>query len=292
MKEEGKRPNSENSTWKKLVRKKWFYPAVYLTFASLILATVLWYQNQAIDLPDETQTDGSNLDNYLDTPFDENQDAAPVIDQDEMLKMPVANADETQIVTKFWDYDASTEDKEQALILYNNKYYQSVGLDIASANDEPFEVTAALSGTVTEVKEDPLLGMVVELTHDNGVTTNYASLGDVAIETGAEVKQGDVIGTAGRNLFGQANGIHVHFELRKDNNPLNPEEYFNKSLRDIKEPSDEEEEGNEDDAKEEDEASTGEDVEDQTDQNEDPSHDENENEQQDNNESSASTASA
>ncbi|SET25044.1 stage II sporulation protein Q [Salinibacillus kushneri] len=256
MNEEGKKPNSKNSAWRKLVRKKWFYPAVYLTFAALILTGVIWYQNTAIDLPEESQ-DQTELDSDKTDQVGERPegDSIPVIEQDEKVMMPVANADETEIVTKFYDYNASEKEQKQALVLYNNKYYQSKGIDIASSNEEPFDVTAALSGKVTDVKEDPLLGMVVELTHENGVTTNYASLEEVTVDSGAEVEQGDVLGTAGQNLYGQANGIHVHFELRKDGTRVNPEEYFNKSLSDIKLPSDgadgtEEDEATEDEATE------------------------------------------
>ncbi|GAA0487185.1 stage II sporulation protein spoIIQ [Salinibacillus aidingensis] len=264
MNEEGKNPNSKNSGWRKLVRKKWFYPAVYLTFAALVLTGVLWYQNAAIDLPEEEaqdqtdQLDSENTDQVGERP---EGDSVPVIEQDEQVMMPVANAKETEIVTKFYDYNASEKEQEQALVLYNNKYYQSKGIDIASTNEEPFDVTAALSGKVTDVKDDPLLGMVVELTHENGVTTNYASLEDVTVDSGAKVEQGDVIGTAGQNLYGQANGIHVHFELRKDGTRVDPEEYFNKSLSEIKLPSDgneedgDQEDGNEEDGTEEDGAS-------------------------------------
>lgn len=232
MKEEGKKPNSKNFSWKKLVRKKWFYPAVYLTFAALILAAVIWYQNRALDLPEDTLT---NNDDVTET-TNEVDDTIPVVNQQEVLKMPVADGAEAEIVTKFFDYDASQEDREQALIVYNNKVYQSVGVDIASTTDETFDVTAALSGTVTEVKEDPLQGMVVELTHDDGITTKYASLENVTVSSGDKVTQGDVLGSAGKNLFGQANGVHVHFELRKDDTPLNPEDFFNKTIGDIQMP--------------------------------------------------------
>ncbi|MRG86175.1 M23 family metallopeptidase [Salinibacillus xinjiangensis] len=251
----------KNSTWSRLIRKKWFYPAVYLTFAALILTGVIWYQNTAIDLPDESADQSDQLDSEgtVTDPLGQGPDgeSVPVVDQDELLKMPVASADDTEIVTKFYDYNASEEEQEQALILYNNKYYQSKGIDIASANDEPFDVTAALTGSVTEVKEDPLLGMVVELTHDNGVTTHYASLEEVAVESGQEVSQGDVLGTAGKNLYGQANGTHVHFEVRKDENPINPEDFFNKPISDIEAPKSDEK-ANEDEATEGEEGNNGE----------------------------------
>ncbi|MCP8617463.1 M23 family metallopeptidase [Salirhabdus salicampi] len=257
MKEEGK---NQNSFFKRLLQKKWFYPAVYLSVAALLLTAVIWYQQTSVEMPD-SQMGNDELGSEEDplSSLVDDEDTVPVMDQDEVLRMPVASAEETQIVTKFYDYDASTEEQEQALIFYDNKYYQSKGIDIASSNEETFDVMAALSGTVTNVKNDPLLGNVVELTHDYGVTTHYASLGDVSIDVGTEVVQGDVIGTAGRNLFGQANGIHVHFELRKDGTELNPEDFFNRTLSAIQLMDDEgtEEDGTEDDEQEEEEEDDG-----------------------------------
>lgn len=224
MKEENKAPKKGGQS---IFRKKWFFPAVYLTIAALLLAVVVWYQNIDNQLP-EAGDDQELGDNYTPNPHDE--DAAPVMDSQEVIKMPVADQEQAEIVTKFFDYDASQEDRESALILHNNRYYQSTGVDIVYPNGEAFDVLAALSGTVSEVKEDPLLGNVVVLTHDNGVTTYYASLGEVGVKAQDEVKQGDVIGTAGENIFGQNNGVHVHFEIRKDEKVFNPEEFFNQPV--------------------------------------------------------------
>lgn len=80
------------------------------------------------------------------------------------------------------------------------------------------------------MKEDPLLGNVVILDHENDVTTYYASLADVQVKAGADVKQGDLLGGAGKNIFGKDNGTHVHFELRKEGQEVNPEDYFNQPL--------------------------------------------------------------
>jgi stage II sporulation protein Q len=224
MKEENKAPKKGGQS---IFRKKWFFPAVYLTIAALLLAVVVWYQNIDNQLP-EAGDDQELGDNYTPNPHDE--DAAPVMDSQEVIKMPVADQEQAEIVTKFFDYDASQEDRESALILHNNRYYQSTGVDIVYPNGEAFDVLAALSGTVTEVKEDPLLGNVVILSHDNGVSTYYASLGEVGVKPQDEVKQGDVIGTAGENIFGQNNGVHVHFEIRKDEKVFNPEEFFNQPV--------------------------------------------------------------
>lgn len=223
MKEENKAPKNG---WQQIFRKKWFFPAIYLTIAAILLAVVVWYQNLDNQLP-EVGDDQELSEDYTPNPH---EDAEAVMDSQEVVKMPVADQEQAEIVTKFFDYDASTEDQESALILHNNRYYQSTGVDIVYPNGEAFDVLAALSGSVTEVKEDPLLGNVVVLSHENGVTTYYASLGEVGVQAGDEVKQGDVIGTAGDNIFGQNIGTHLHFELRKDDQVFNPEEFFNQPV--------------------------------------------------------------
>jgi stage II sporulation protein Q len=43
-----------------------------------------------------------------------------------------------------------------------------------ATNDTSIPVVSVLSGDVSSVKEDPLLGGVVELTHDNNMKTYYA----------------------------------------------------------------------------------------------------------------------
>ncbi|SDM53984.1 M23 family metallopeptidase [Sediminibacillus halophilus] len=247
MREENK--NVSKNGWKRIFRKKWFFPALYLTMAALLLTGVLWYQS--LDTPEQAEND-SEMDSISENPFDMGEDAEPVLEQQEVIKMPVQEEAQAEIVTKFYDYSADSEDQEKALVLYNNKYYQSTGVDIAAAEGESFDVTASLSGEVVEVKEDPLLGNVVKLSHENDVTTYYASLEEVAVEAGTKVQQGDVIGTAGKNLFGQASGTHVHFELRQGDTPVNPESYFNQQLNELKAESSEEKQNQKDDTQDND----------------------------------------
>ncbi|WP_100009914.1 peptidoglycan DD-metalloendopeptidase family protein [Lentibacillus sediminis] len=227
MKEENN--GASKNKWSRIFRKKWFFPAVYLTIAALLLTAVVWYQNveQVPDATDDEQQE-QTTDEYVPTPADE--EAEPVLDQQEVIQTPVADEDQAEIVTKFYDYNADQADQEDALVHYNNRYYQSTGVDIAASGGETFDVLASLSGTVAEVKEDPLLGNVVVLEHGNEVSTYYASLGEVNVEAGQEVEQGATIGTAGNNLFGKDEGTHVHFQLRKSGEEVNPTEYFNQPV--------------------------------------------------------------
>ncbi|GGH70980.1 stage II sporulation protein Q [Compostibacillus humi] len=250
--------------WSRIFRKKWFFPALYLSLAALLIAGVIWYQNLNNEVPDaQDAVTEEESEDYAPTPAED--DAVPVVDQQEVIQMPVANSEEAEIVTKFYDYNASQEDQENALVFHNNRYYQSTGIDISSSSGDAFDVVAAISGTVMEVKEDPLLGNVVILDHGENITTYYASLGEVTVNAGDEVKQGEKLGTAGKNRFGQENGNHVHFEIRKDGVSLNPESFLNQpvsSLAEVQsekaseEPKEDESEDSTEDDAEADEANT------------------------------------
>ncbi|SDC04449.1 stage II sporulation protein Q [Terribacillus halophilus] len=219
------------SKWKRLFRKKWFFPALYLGISALLLTAVLWYQSGTNE-PEQAEEDKSIFDSLG---FNGDEEATPVAEQDEVVKAPVAEDAEATVVTKFYDHKADSESQENALVLYDNKYYQSTGVDYAAADGGAFDVLAALSGTVTEVKEDALHGNVVQMEHSNGVTTYYASLEDVKVEVGQEVKQGDVLATAGQSLFAKDKATHLHFEVRNGDTAVNPESFFNQPVSKLKE---------------------------------------------------------
>ena len=223
------------SKWKRLFRKKWFFPALYLGISALLLTAVLWYQSGTNE-PEQAEEDKSIFDSLG---FNGDEEATPVAEQDEVVKAPVAEDAEATVVTKFYDHKADSESQENALVLYDNKYYQSTGVDYAAADGGAFDVLAALSGTVTEVKEDALHGNVVQMEHSNGVTTYYASLEDVKVEVGQEVKQGDVLATAGQSLFAKDKATHLHFEVRNGDTAVNPESFFNQPVSKLKEAKEE-----------------------------------------------------
>lgn len=83
------------------------------------------------------------------------------------------------------------------------------------------------------------MGNVVVISHEDDVTTYYASLEEVAVEVQDEVEQGQTIGTAGKNIFGSDNGTHVHFELRKAEAIINPEEFINQPVANMSDPVEE-----------------------------------------------------
>ena len=211
--------NEMPSKWKRLLKKRWFYPAVYLGVAAIVIATVLWAQMGSKVAEHEEDA----------TAHDYNEEAVPAAQQQEVFVEPVL-ANGSEVKTPFYDVNASAEEQESALVFYNNKYHQHQGIDYALKSGEAFDVAAAMSGTVEKAEKDPLLGYVVQLKHSDGVATVYQSLANVNVEEGDEVEQGDIIGEAGKNQFHKDAGVHLHFEIRKDGVAVNPQEYFGKSV--------------------------------------------------------------
>ncbi|QIZ05735.1 M23 family metallopeptidase [Priestia megaterium] len=229
MREEENKRSSQSSSVKRFFKKRWVFPAIYIASAALILTAVLWYQssNSATDKYDYKSTDIAGKKNQ--------EPAIEVSKTLENFKMPVENADAAVVKTKFYDFNGKTEDQEAALVFYNNTYQPNTGIDVTMKDDESFNVVAALSGTVTRVDEDAVLGNVIEVEHDKGIVTQYQSVKDIKIKVGDEVKQGQVLATAGQSLFNEKAGTHVHFEIRKDGIAVNPTNYFNKSLSTLEE---------------------------------------------------------
>ncbi|WP_100405700.1 M23 family metallopeptidase [Bacillus solitudinis] len=235
MREENKKSskNEENKfKAQRLVRKKWFAPAVYLAAAAFVLSAVYFMQGgDEAALPEEgveviDTTSQNQLNQY-------GEDAVPVTATNEVLKMPVVNEEEVEIVGYFYDVNAESEEQERALVYYNNMYYQNKGIDLASLEGASFEVAAALSGTVIKVEQDSLLGNVIEINHDNGIITHYHSLETIEVEKGQTVKQGELLGEAGRNLYNKEAGVHLHFELRFEDTPVNPNDVFQQPIDSI-----------------------------------------------------------
>lgn len=63
-------------------------------------------------------------------------------------------------------------------------------------------------------------GYMVQIDHRHGYTALYAHLPDYTVTPGQEVVLGQLIGYMGST--GNATGPHLHFEVRKDGDLVNP----------------------------------------------------------------------
>ncbi len=224
------REEEKKHTSPKFLKRRWAYPAIYLASAAVVITGILWYQasNDVNEKAKDYSYDGVPTENQFDQPAEEVNRSL------ENFVMPVAKPDETVIEKEFYDANATAEEQEAALIVHGNEYYPNQGLDI-SKEGKNFNVLAAMSGEVTKVQEDALLGNTIEIEHSKGVVTRYQSVKDFKVAVGDTVKQGQEIAKAGKSSLNEEAGVHVHFEIRKDSLAVNPLEYFNKSLATLQE---------------------------------------------------------
>lgn len=93
------------------------------------------------------------------------------------------------------------------------------GIDIGA--DEGTAIYAAMEGTVTVASEEGEYGKHIDITNGD-VLTRYAHCSKLLVKEGQQVKQGDKIAEVGST--GNSTGPHLHFEIRRDNRIVNPDE--------------------------------------------------------------------
>lgn len=96
------------------------------------------------------------------------------------------------------------------------------GVDISSNYQSPIFATA--NGRVVFAGWKEGYGLTVEIDHGNGFKTIYAHNSRLLVQVGQTVKRGETIALMGST--GRATGVHVHYEVRIFNKPLNPLNYI------------------------------------------------------------------
>ncbi|HEX2788332.1 MAG TPA: peptidoglycan DD-metalloendopeptidase family protein [Ignavibacteria bacterium] len=94
------------------------------------------------------------------------------------------------------------------------------GMDVSIA--EGSDVKAIANGVVTEVTFLPVLGNIVIVEHENGYKSIYAIVKDISVNVDDEIVAGQIIGKTSQNFRGQS----FHFELWKDDVPLDPKQWL------------------------------------------------------------------
>lgn len=202
---------------------KWFVkPVLYgLAFSLMILSIVIlnFQEDKKSNFKDFVFVNKSIISNIK-----------PVLSEDDIIIKPFVG-DNIKIYKKFYDKDSSIEEKEQAIIYYRNTYLQNSGIIYKS--DEEFDVVSILDGEVTNIKEDETLGNVVEITYSNNIIANYEGLKDIKVKVGQKVYQSDIIGKSSKiNIDDNLNNALL-FEIIKDGKYINPENYFNKKVKEL-----------------------------------------------------------
>ena len=72
-------------------------------------------------------------------------------------------------------------------------------------------------------------GIMVEIEHANGLVTRYAHMSATLVEKGQMVEAGSPVGKVGST--GRSTGPHLHFEVRRGANPVNPANFLRVAQR-------------------------------------------------------------
>lgn len=96
------------------------------------------------------------------------------------------------------------------------------GMDMAAPKGTP--IYAAETGVVTVAQSWSGYGNCIIIDHGGGLWTLYGHLSVIQVKKGETVKRGEKIGLVGST--GQSTGNHLHFEVRKNAEPVNPAPYL------------------------------------------------------------------
>lgn len=207
------------------MKRKLKQPVVYLLYGvGFVLLVCLSF---AVEGMLTKKTLDEDIKYVSDTMIDK---VTPVVATDYKIIRPY-NDSEVKLLLSYYDYQAEEKDQENSIIVYDNTYMQSSGVTYGGKDN--FDVVAVLDGKVITVKEDELLGKIIEMSHDNGIISIYQGLSEVNVKVDDEIKQGEIIGKSGISKVNANLGSSLSFELIINGNLVNPENYYDKKVDEI-----------------------------------------------------------
>lgn len=211
---------------KKLKLRPYVFPIVYMIIVLVLLGTV--YYNGLISNNYRDYTEEQSL-QYV-TNIDFVDDTVKVSKKEEVMVKPYTN-EKIKIGKNYYDYEESIENQENSIIYYEGTYIQNSGVDYVA--DDIFEVVSCLNGTVISAEKTDLMGYVVEIRYSNDIIISYQSLSEVSVKASDTVTKGQKIGMSGKSSIGSELGNHLHLEMYYNGITVNPENYYNKNIKDI-----------------------------------------------------------
>lgn len=118
--------------------------------------------------------------------------------------------------------------------IITSRYGQREGSSIVSSNHKGIDIGASYGTTIVAAADGEVTysgwmggyGNLIIITHDNGITTYYGHCSKLYANVGDVVKAGDKIAAVGST--GNSTGNHLHFEIRKNGEQINPQKYIYK----------------------------------------------------------------
>lgn len=136
--------------------------------------------------------------------------------------------DTVEVAKDFYDNNDDTTNQENAIIYYNGTYIQNSGITYTAKNI--FNCLSVLDGEVIDIREDDIMGKSVIIRHNNELISVYQNLSEIEVKINDKVGQGDIIGVSGTNNMIEKEGNFLHFELIYNDEYINPEKYYGKTI--------------------------------------------------------------
>lgn len=210
---------------KKLRLRPYVFPAIYMAIVLMLLGAVYYeglINNSYKSNNEEELNYVVNIDLYDDT--------IQVSKKEEIMVKPYIS-EKVKIGKYYYNYQESSEKQENSIIYYEGTYIQNSGVDYIS--NEKFDVVSCLDGTVISVQKSELMGYIVEIKYNNDIIMSYQSLSEVTVKENDTVTKGQTIGVSGKSTIGSELGNHLHLEMYYNGQTVNPENYYNKNIKDI-----------------------------------------------------------
>jgi len=200
-------------------------PVVYLIYSlGFILLVSMAYLIEGALSSSKLDDDTLYVSNTI---FDE---VVPVVATETKIIRPYLDA-EVKILKNYYDHKGEESLQENSILVYDKTYLQSSGITYGGKDN--FDIVSVLDGTVISVKEDDLLGKIVEIRHSNDIISVYQSLSEVNVKVDDTIKQGDVIGKSGNSNLNKDLGSNLYFELIINGSIVNPENYYDKQISEL-----------------------------------------------------------
>lgn len=109
-------------------------------------------------------------------------------------------------------------------LVYNElleSWHTHAAIDLSANLGE--SVCATADGTVESIRNGSM-GNEITISHNNGLKTVYAQLGDICVSEGDSIAGGSVIGIIAESRGETVRKPHLHYEVIKDGKHINPTE--------------------------------------------------------------------
>lgn len=204
--------------------KPFVFPFLYV---SLILTLVigLYFTSQYIN---KENTESLSEINYVSNVI--LNDIVPVANVDLVVSNPYTS-DKVTIKRYYYNLEDDIERQKESIVLYDNTYMPNTGIDYVA--EEKFDVISVMDGTVVDIKEDEMLGKIVEVKHNNDFISSYAGLSEINVQKGENISIGTKIGVSGNSKINESLGNHLHFEMYQNGVNIDPLKVIGKKLGDL-----------------------------------------------------------